>query len=152
MPYMISLMSVGFFFELKKEKKDANSEHGLCQSKYTRKGGAEQAVAAAGLFIKQWFQALPAVIMVWNYFLFFMSFIHTFKTYITSLSLESVTPPWITTSHGIFCSLLSPASRLFSWNLSGYQPLLMPLPKQAFREAATVLFQTPSFSKAQNTT
>lgn len=91
MPYMISLIPLGFFFEEKKEKKDANSEQGLCQSKYTRKRDTECAVAAAGLFIKQRFQALPAVIMVWNYFLFFLSFIYTFQTYITSLSSEPVT-------------------------------------------------------------
>lgn len=62
-------------------------------------------------------------------FPFFMSFIYTFQTYITSLSSESVTASWITTSHGIFCSLLSPASRLFSWNLTGYQPWCLFLSK-----------------------
>lgn len=78
------------------KRKDVNSEQRLRQSKCTRRGTAAR--AAAGLFIKQWLRALPAVVVLWNYFLIFLwnyfltflSFFYNFQTFITSLLSESV--------------------------------------------------------------
>lgn len=91
MPYMISLMPLGFYLQEKKEKKGCKLWAWTVSEQIYKKRDAERSVAAAGLFIKQWFQAFACSYHGLEPFLFFPSFIYTFRTYITSLSSESVT-------------------------------------------------------------